>query len=442
MVTFPQFDKFYKDWAADLESKGVEFQTSTQVTAILKRDKNGVVLETAPIDPYKPNSKGHKGVFIGEPSAQKFDFLVMAVLADDAKNILGGSATWKEKFVLGGAKFYDDVTITHSDSKYFQNNYETQFKEELCAKPKSDSQEQMIKFAKAESSNDPDGAPAGFRPMYYTHSYAEDPSKIEMSFDCTNYQHQFRTENDNAKAAPMPYENHVFQSIFLDKNNRHLWTIDDIDEDKVIMKKWWHQLGHRWQHYARVVPGMMFINGTKNTYFAGSWTLIVSFQPPFLLPLPPPSSSRSRFFPADKPLSLLSFLTFVLHRTCTNSPASPASPPPIASAPPTRNSTTSPRIFFKSIFCFPMGSFIGRKKRRRGRRWGGGSEIEGEREVRCGGGKGRGGKGRAIGFFCSFFLACVFVFWCRHEWTWMNKDMKYEYEIWIWNMNIEYKIWI
>ena len=278
MVTFPHFETFYKDWAADLESKGVEFQTSTQVTTILKRDKDGVVLETAPIDPYKPNSEGHKGVFIGEPSVQKFDWLVMAVLADDAKNILGRSATWKEKFVLGGARFYDDVTITHSDSKYFENNYETRFKEELCAKPKSDSQEQMIKFAKAENSNDPDGAPAGFRPMYYTHSYAEDPSKIEMSFDCTNYQHQFRTENDNAEAAPMPYENHVFQSIFLDKNNRHLWTIDDIDEDKVIMKKWWHQLGHRWQHYARVVPGMMFINGTKNTYFAGSWTLIVSFR--------------------------------------------------------------------------------------------------------------------------------------------------------------------
>lgn len=275
MVTFPHFEVFYADWAADLKSKGVTFKTSTQVTAILKRDKDGVVLETAPIDPYKENSEGQEGVFTGEPSVQEFDFLVMAVLADDAKRLLGKTATWREKFVLGGARFYDDITITHSDSKYFEKNYEVRFKPELCAKAKSESQEEMIKFAKDETQGQ-DGEPGGFRPMYYTHSYAEDPSKIEMSFDCTNYQHQFRTENDDAAVAPVPYENHVFQSIFLDKNNRHLWTIDDIDESKVICKKWWHQLGHRWQHYVRVVPGMMFINGKNNTYFAGSWTLVVS----------------------------------------------------------------------------------------------------------------------------------------------------------------------
>lgn len=274
MVTFPHLETFYADWAAGLKSKGVTFQTSTEVTAILKRDKEGVVLQTAPIDPYKENPEGQEGVFIAEPSTQEFDYLVMAVLADDAKRLLGKTATWKEKFVLGGARFYDDITITHSDSKYFEKIYETRFKPELCAKPKSEAQEGMIKFAKDESQGQ-DGEPGGFRPMYYTHSYAADPSKIEMSFDCTNYQHQFRTEND-AAVAPVPYKNHVFQSIFLDKNNRHLWTIDQIDEGKVIAKKWWHQLGHRWQHYVRVVPGMMFINGKKNTYFAGSWTLVVS----------------------------------------------------------------------------------------------------------------------------------------------------------------------
>ena len=277
MVTFPHFEKFYRDWAADLESKGVTFQTSTQVTAVLKRDKDGVVLETAPIEPYKENPQGGKGVFTGEPSVQKFDYMVMAVLADDAKRILGRTATWREKFVLGGARFYDDVTITHSDSKYFEKNYETRFKEDLCAKPKSESQEKMVRFAKAETGGD-EGEPGGFRPMYYTHSYPEDPAKIEMAFDCTNYQHQFRTDH---KAPPVSYENHVFQSIFLDKNIRHLWTIEEIDESKVIEKKWWHQLGHRWQHYVRVVPGMMFINGKQNTYFAGSWTLIVSLS--FLL---------------------------------------------------------------------------------------------------------------------------------------------------------------
>ena len=70
--------------------------------------------------------------------------------------------------------------------------------------------------------------------MYYTHSYAEDPRKIEMSFDCTNYQHQFRLDN-HAEIAPIVHENHVFQTIFLDKTSRHLWTIDQIAEDGSIM---------------------------------------------------------------------------------------------------------------------------------------------------------------------------------------------------------------
>jgi predicted NAD/FAD-binding protein len=272
MMTFPQCGQFYADWAADLRSKGVDIRLSTELTAILSRNKQGVVLQTAPVDPYKDNSAGEQGVLTGPASTETFDYLVMAVLADDAKKLLGKTATWKEKFVLGGAKFYDDITITHSDSKYFENNYETRFKPELCAKPKSRAQEGQIKFANNEVQGQ-GGEPAGFRPMYYTHSYTEEPSKIEMAFDCTNYQHQFRTENDSA-VAPVPYEDHVFQSIFLDKRNRHLWTIDQIDESKVIAKKWWHQLGHRWQHYVRVVPGMMWINGENHTYFAGSWTLV------------------------------------------------------------------------------------------------------------------------------------------------------------------------
>jgi hypothetical protein len=96
-----------------------------------------------------------------------------------------------------------------------------------------------------------------------------------MSFDCTNYQHQFWLDHE-AEVEPMPFGQHVFQSIFLDKtSSKHLWTINEIDESKIIERKWWHQLGHRWQHYVRVVPCMMFINGRNRTFFAGSWTLVV-----------------------------------------------------------------------------------------------------------------------------------------------------------------------
>lgn len=301
MVTFPKLDQFYKDWASDLRSKGVDIRLNTDVTPIMDRSNKGIVVQTRP---YDPDKRDHQGEHTGPPSTtETFDEMVMCVLADDAKKLLGKAATWKEKLVLGGARFYDDITITHSDSDYFQKIYETRFNSELCAKPKSKAQEDRIKFAKNEAKGQ-DNEPGGYRPMYYTHSYEEDPQKIEMSFDCTNYQHQFRMDH-NADKAPMPYDHHVFQSIFLDKTQRHMWTIDQIDESKIIERKWLHQLGHRWQHYVRVVPGMMFINGKNHTWFAGSWTLVVS-----ILPL------------LEEQMN--GYLTKSAHRTCTNSPASAA----------------------------------------------------------------------------------------------------------------------
>jgi len=247
MVTFPNLHNFYEDWRKDLVSKGVDIRLKTSVIEILQRNDLGVVLKT---QPYNPDSESTGS----ETKLEKYDDLIMCVLADDALKILGKSATIKERFVLSGAKFFDDVTVTHSDSKYFQKYYETSFQPSLCASPKSAAQEEQIAFSKGEQGGQ-DDEPSGFRPMYFTKSYKEDPKKIEMSFDCTNYQHQFRMDHE-VEVAPVVFENHVFQSIFLDKRNRELWTIDEIDDGKVIERKWWHQLGHRWQHYARVVPGM------------------------------------------------------------------------------------------------------------------------------------------------------------------------------------------
>lgn len=79
--------------------------------------------------------------------------------------------------------------------------------------------------------------------MYYTKTYQEDPKKIEMSFDCSNYQHQLLKANGPKDDAGYT---HVYQTIFLDKRNRNLWTWPEIDKDKIIAENWWHQLGHRW----------------------------------------------------------------------------------------------------------------------------------------------------------------------------------------------------
>lgn len=272
MMTFPNLHIFYEDWRKDLESKGVDIRLQTDVTSIIRRNSRGVLLQTRPFD---ADADAGQGAHMGPPHApEHFDTLVLCVLADEALKILSQTATWREKLVLNGAKFFDDITITHSDSAYFSQHYETHFDASLCAAPKSTSQRAQIAFAKGEQRG-ADNEPPGFRPMYYTKSYAADPAKIEMSFDVTNYQHQFRMDHD-AEIAPMPFERHVFQTIFLDKQQSELWTMDQIDEREVIERKWWHQLGHRWQHYVRVVPGMMFLNGRNSTYFAGSWTLVVS----------------------------------------------------------------------------------------------------------------------------------------------------------------------
>ena len=294
MVTFPKLEAFYGDWRKDLESKGVDIRLNTNVEQVVSRSSRGVVLETRAFD---PNRNDHAkefspqvihephGEYTGQPRlTETFDELVMCVLADDAKSLLGKTASWRERFVLGGAKFFDDITITHHDSEYFSQVYQTGFDQNLAAKPKTDEQQEQLRFAKAEIKENKDGEPSGYRPMYYTHSYPQNMQKIEMSFDCTNYQHQFRKNDDGTKPADseredpgkpsVPYENHIFQSIFLDKNNSNLWTIKDIDPKKVIESKWWHQLGHRWQHYLRVVPGMMFLNGRNSTWFAGSWTVV------------------------------------------------------------------------------------------------------------------------------------------------------------------------
>jgi uncharacterized membrane protein YgcG len=306
MVTFDNLHAFYGSWRRDLEARGVEVRTGTEVDRVLSRADDAVHLRIRDCEADDD----------GATTDEAFDKMVLCTLADDALRILGESATRRERFVLGGAAFYDDITVTHTDRRYFEDHYETRFRPELCAEPKSDEQERQIASAKGEDDhdhgshdcNDDDssgssgsdrgsgnrncngnggGGGGGYSPMYYTYTYESDPRCIEMSFNCSNYQHQLKDANAKSSGSGngSGYEP-VYQTIFLNKQQRHLWTIDDIDEAKIIKKNWWHQLGHRWQHYLRVVPGMMFLHGRNSTYFAGSWTLVVSF-PLGAKPLPP-----------------------------------------------------------------------------------------------------------------------------------------------------------
>lgn len=244
MVTFDKLHAFYEDWRKDLVSKGVDIRLQTEVTDILARTSKGVLLRTAPVDQKKAQENSGTGFPPPEPSSSSssqtpaaqhelFDEMVLCVLADDALRLLGKQATRRERFVLGGAKFYDDITVTHWDADYFNKQYETNYDPSLCAEPKTSAQQTQVTFAKGEDKE----RPRGFKPMYYTKTYDEDPKKIEMSFDCSNYQHQLLKANSK-EGGEFP---HVYQTIFLDKRNQELWTRDEIARDKILAENWWRE---------------------------------------------------------------------------------------------------------------------------------------------------------------------------------------------------------
>ncbi|CZT45259.1 related to flavin-containing amine oxidasedehydrogenase [Rhynchosporium secalis] len=257
MVVFPNFSIFYEDWRNKLVEMGVKVRLSTEVTAVSRRDKNGVSVllkKRIPVeDGHNPNG--------GDPNTleteEHYDEIVLCVLADAAKRLLKPTSTFRERRVLGSAKFSDDVTVTHNDSMYMRKHYEN-FYNDSQAVNELQGVDQTVRCEAGKTS---------FKPMYYIKEYPEDKSKLEMCFDCTNYQGQFPENVD--------FDDHVFQTIFLNKDrDSKLWSLDEIDKAKIIRVDWWHQLCHSYTHYLFLVPWMMFLQGRKHTRFAASWTLV------------------------------------------------------------------------------------------------------------------------------------------------------------------------
>jgi hypothetical protein len=183
--------------------------------------------------------------------------ILTAIRADTAKRLLGKTANFREKQVLGSAKFSDDITITHTDPDYMKKHYENFYNPAQAVTSLSG----VDQTARCEAGQ------KSFEPMYYIKPYPQDLTRLEMCFDCTNYQAQFPPD--------VPFEDHVFQTIFLNKQrDGELWTDDEIDEEKIIRKDWWHQLCHSWTHYVFVVPWLWALQGRRHTRFAAAWTLV------------------------------------------------------------------------------------------------------------------------------------------------------------------------
>ncbi|KAG8848998.1 hypothetical protein FRB91_010324 [Serendipita sp. 411] len=253
MRAFPKLSDVYAEWKTRLEDSGVTFALETQVLSV-ERNKSGVTILTQNV---KNSNTLHEGEILGDNLEMHFDEIILACDADTALKILGKDATFLERKVLGNVKYLYDVSITHSDQEYMEKYYQLKFQEDLfSSKRKEDPKAQQSKeFAKRN-----------FKPLYFIRSYPADKRKIEMSFDLTNYQPQFGDKSDKP---------HVYQTIFLDKDDSsYLWTESEIRPESIILKKWWKQQSHRWQHYGGTVPWMMWINGKNHTYYCGAWTIL------------------------------------------------------------------------------------------------------------------------------------------------------------------------
>jgi hypothetical protein len=76
--------------------------------------------------------------------------------------------------------------------------------------------------------------------QYFVRIDPTDNEKIDMSFNLSNYQPQLLQNKTRT----------IFQTIFLDDTRSHNWSKEEIDKNKIILEKWWHQFAHTWKHFA------------------------------------------------------------------------------------------------------------------------------------------------------------------------------------------------
>jgi len=254
MFAFPRLSELFQAWQKEIERKAGDgnshFKMGREAIEVVTREKGNVRIK------WREEATGFEGEGV-------FDEVIFAGDADSTLKLLGKQATMMERFVLGSVKYLHDVTITHTDANYMSKHYE-------LSEPTS------------LANNSPAQDRPTWLPLYFVHTYKEDRSKIEMSFDLSVYQPQFKitktTSDSPDTISPSSQEelpsDHVYQSLFLDRNHADLWTKDEIDPNKILSEHWWKQQSHRWQHYLRVVPLMWTINGKHYTHYAGAWTIL------------------------------------------------------------------------------------------------------------------------------------------------------------------------
>jgi len=126
MVVFPQESEFYEDWRQKLVDRGVKVRLNTEVDAVTERSSKGVKVLIRPRrqqeDFHNPTTQNddqttERGVDRDLPlTEESYDEIVLCTLADTSKRLLGKTARWVDRQVLGSAKWSDDITVTHTVS--------------------------------------------------------------------------------------------------------------------------------------------------------------------------------------------------------------------------------------------------------------------------------------------------------------------------------------
>ena len=211
------------------QPKMFAFEKLQTIYEKLAKDIKGQVYLNRPVKSVKRSKKGAL-VTDNDGKSEWFDYLIFACDPETIIKITS-DLTWLERRILGNVKFFDDVTVTHTDEEYMHKYYEIDLK----------------------NRND----------QYLVKTDPNDPKKIDMSFNLSFYQPQLKDKR--------PY---IYQTIFLNKLESEKWTKNEIKKEKVLLEKWWRQMSHTWRHYATFVPFQWLIQGTKRTYYSGSYTLV------------------------------------------------------------------------------------------------------------------------------------------------------------------------
>ncbi|GAA5950031.1 hypothetical protein JCM3765_004170 [Sporobolomyces pararoseus] len=252
MLVFPNMGEFYSNWKASLERQNVSIRLNTRLTSVIKRSRKGVTVKLVKI---RSRSMSH-GEEDNEPceSEETFDEIIFCVVADAALEILGKEATWIERKVLGGAKFSNDLTVTHCDTSYMKKHYEVEYTPELSA----------LKVGEKDMSEKDVNS---FHPMYFVRHNDADAKKIEMSFNCSQFQHQLKEQNK-------PLQDQIFQTVFLNDENKSSWTKNEIQANKIIRVDEYHQVRTGWQHFLRLPFLSLLQSHKRHTHFAGAWSTV------------------------------------------------------------------------------------------------------------------------------------------------------------------------